>query len=136
MRGWSSIFVAVLLLAVAFWSFAGDGFGSSTLICAAVAAFFFFRGAQGLSVGEAGDPSAVIDFVTDPADAIVDTATDRLSEWIDDRPKAAAAADQPGFDADAALARYMAQREREPAAAPAVIPASAAPARSFGRKGL
>ena len=33
MRGWSSIFVGFLLLAAAYWSFASDGFGSSTLMC-------------------------------------------------------------------------------------------------------
>ena len=128
MRGWSSIFAGFLLLGVAYWSFAADGFGASTLLCAAAAAFFFFRGAQGQEVDATGDPSALIDFVRDPADAIVDTATDRLTDWLKDDEKT----EQPGFDADAAVARYLAQRATEPAASPA----SSAPPRGFGRKGL
>ena len=136
MRGWSSIAVGFLLLGVAYLWFAMDGLGSSTLLCAAAAAFFFFRGAQGLTAqeaGDVGDASAVIEFVSNPADAIVDNATDRLADWFKDKeqPKAAAA-EQPGFDPDAAIARYLAQRGSEPASAPV----GPAPFRGFGRKGL
>ncbi len=133
MRGWSSIFAGFLLLGVAYWSFASDGFGSSTLLCAAAAAFFFFRGAQGLEVSETGDPSALVDFVSDPAEAIVDTATDRLADWLnDDEPNSAAAAEQRELAVEAAIARYMAQRGTEQAAASV----SPGPPRGFGRKGL
>ena len=128
MRGWSSIFVGFLLLGLAYWSFAVDGFGSSMLMCAAAAALFFFRGAQGLAVGEGGDPTAVFEFVRDPADAIVDTATERLTDWLNDDKKT----EQVEFDPDAAVARYLAQRGTEPTAAPA----SPAPYRGFGRKGV
>ena len=127
MRGWTSMLVGFLLLAVAVWWFTVDGLGSSALLCGAAAAFFFFRGAQGLSVGEAGDPTALVDFVTDPADAIVDAATDQVAEWMRSDDQKATAGEQRGFDADAVIARYLAQREAEPAA-----PAP----RGFGRKGL
>src|SRR5688572_17701060 len=100
MRGWSSIFAGFLILAVAYWTFAADGFGSATLICAAAAAFFLLRGAQGLGVEESGDPTALIDFVTDPADAIVDSATDKLADWLrDGRPQDSAG--EAKFDPDA-----------------------------------
>ena len=105
-------------------------------MCDAAAAFFFVRGAQGLTANEAGDvgdASAVIEFVSNPADAIVDTATDRLADWFGDKdPKAAAPAEQPGFDPDAIVARYLAQRGSEPESATA----GQAPLRGFGRKGL
>jgi hypothetical protein len=130
MRGWTSIFVGFLLLAVAVWVFTAEGLGASTLICGVAAGFFFFRGAQGLTVGESGDPTALIDFVANPADAIVDSATDRFAEWLGDgSPKDAP--EQPKFDVEAAFARYM---EHRPADAPAVP--SMAPQRGFGRKGL
>jgi hypothetical protein len=133
MRGWTSILAAVLLLGVAYWSYADDGLVSSALICAAAAAFFFFRGAQGLSVEEAGDASALIDFVKDPADAIVDTATDRLADWLQpNEAQAATGGEQRGFDPDAVIARHLEQRKAEAAAAPASAPAY----RGFGRKGV
>lgn len=139
MRGWSAIFVGFLLLGLAVWSFAWDGFSSSTLICATAAAVIFFRGAQGMEINEVGDPLAVIEFVRNPADAIVDSATERLSDWLDDRPNSTGA-NQGGFDPDAVLDRYLAQRGPDPVAAPAAVSAvaatSPAPPRGFGRKGL
>ena len=117
-------------MALAGWIFSADGFGSSTLICAVAAGFFLIRGAQGLTVGESGDPIALIEFVTNPADAIVDSATDRVSDWLGDAT-AKEAPELPKFDVDAAFARYM---ERRPIEAPAVV--STAPQRGFGRKGL
>ena len=127
MRGWTSFAVGFLLLGIAYWSFATDGFGASTLLCGAAAAFFFFRGAQGQELDPNGDPTAVVDFVSDPAEAIVDTVTDRLGEWLgEDRTEQV-----KEFDPDAAVARYLAQRGTEPAAAPV----SPQPYRGFGRKG-
>src|SRR5687768_18407730 len=118
MRGWSSFVAGFLLLGVAYWSFASNGFGASMLMCAAAAAFFFFRGAQGQELDTNGDPTAVVDFVSDPAEAIVDTVTDRLGDWLgEDRTRQAE--EDAGFDPDAAVARYMAQRGSEPAPSPA-----------------
>ena len=147
MRGWSSFLVGFLLLGVAYWSFTAEGLGSSTLMCAAAAAFFFYRGALGQELDTTGDPTAVIEFVRDPAEAIVDTATDRLGDWLGDRKAEEKPADGRGvnhrqalvdwlhdrdepaaFDPDAAIARYMENREPQQD-----IPA---PVRSFGRKGL
>lgn len=136
MRGLSSILVGLLLIAVASWNFTTDGFGSATLICGVAAAFFFFLGARGMTVGEAGNPIALVDFVRDPAGAIVDTATDRIGDWLSDDKPAAAQPEQPKFDADAAIARYLAQRPEPSAAQAAAAPAASAPVRGFGRKGV
>ena len=130
MRGWSSIFAGFLLLGVAYWSFSAEGFDVSTLLCAAAAAFFLFRGAHGLEVDVSNDPTALIDFVRDPADAIVDTATDKISDWFKDDK-----AEQAEFDPDAAVARYLAQRDPDQGGASAAAPPSPAPYRGFGRKG-
>ncbi len=151
MRGWSAIFVSFVLLGLAVWSFAWDGFSSSTLMCAVAAAFIFYRGVQGMEITEVGDPLAVIDFVKNPADAIVDSASDRLADWLGDRNAAEEPAestsvnhrqalvdwlhdrDEPAaFDPDAAIARYLENRGPEIA----TQPESAVPIRSFGRKGL
>ena len=126
MRGWTSVLVGFLLLGMAYWSFAAEGFGMSALLCGAAAAYFMFRGALGLSVGQVGDSSAVIDFIKDPADAIVDTATDRFADWYNDKKEPAE--EKSSFDPDAVIARYLDQRGAKPE--------PSAPIRSFGRKGV
>jgi hypothetical protein len=143
MRGWSSVFLGLLLFAGAAWMLSAGGFGSLTLFCGAAGLFLIIRGAQGLGVGEAGDPTALVDFVTNPAGAIVDTATDRIGDWFKAKPAPAPVAEKEGFDPDAVIERYLAQRGTELPALSA-IPAdnaamgitNAAPARSFGRKGV
>ncbi len=141
MRGWSSIFAGFLLLGVAYVTYTLDGFGTMTWICGGAAAMFFLRGAFGLEVGASGGAAGLLEFIQDPADAIVDSATDKLADWLkEDEPQAAAVATpaasapepkQPKVVAEGAMERYFAQRDAELAAAP-----SAAPLRSFGRKGL
>ena len=130
MRGWSAIVVGFVLLALALWSFAWDGLNSSTMMVAAAAAFSFMRGAQSLGIGGVADPSALVDFAMNPAGAIVDTAADRLSDWLDDAPIPATAQPEK-FDPDAVVARYVEQRGTEP-----VAPMNPAPVSGFGRKGL
>ena len=132
MRGWTSMLVGFLLLGMAYWSFAADGIGMSAVLCISASAYFFFRGANGMPIGDVGDPSAVIDFIKDPADAIVDTATDRFADWCGSKPDSAEAEEQSKFDPDAVIARYLDQRVSQPAPQPEV----AAPVRAFGRKGL
>ena len=135
MRGWSAIVVGFLLLGLAVWSFVWDGFNSSTVMVATAAGFAFVRGAQGLGIGEVGAPSALVEFAMNPAGAIVDTAADRLSDWLDDAPTPTTAQSEK-FDPDAVVARYVEQRGTEPVAAPAPAPSIPAPVRGFGRKGV
>jgi hypothetical protein len=130
MRGWTSFLVGFLLLGLAVWSFSADGLGSSALLFAAGAAFFVYCGAHGREVSETGDPTAVIDFVKDPADAIVDSATERLADWLKE-PQSAA--DEPArFDPDAVIARYIENRGAESTGQLEIT----APIQGFGRKGL
>ncbi len=148
MRGWSSFVAGFLLLASAYWLYSLGGFGSEAMICGVAAAAFFLQGAFGLGVGAGDGATGLVDFIQNPADAIVDSAADRLADWLqDDEPQAAAAAApataaappaaapivvQPlKVVAEGAMDRYFAQRDAELAAS-----ASPAPPRSFGRKGL
>ena len=147
MRGWTSFVAGFLLLALAYWLYSLGGFGSEAMICGVAAAGFILQGAFGLGVGAGDNATGLVDFIQNPADAIVDSASDRLADWLGDRK----AAEEPGkgtsvnhrqalvdwlhdrdepaaFDPDAAIARYMESREPQPE--------SAAPIRSFGRKGL
>ena len=129
MRGLSSLLVGTFLLSLGAWLFVMGGYNSIVLLLVSAGLFLLVRGLQGLGIAEAGDPTALADFVTDPADAIVDCAFDKAGEWMEEK-KRKDVADPPGFDADAAFARYMAQR-------PELMPEQAPQAaRGFGRKGL
>ena len=128
------MFVGFLLLGLAVWSFAWDGFNSSTLMVAAAAAFIFVRAAQGMGLGEVGDPLAVIEFVRNPADAIVDSATERLGDWLTADEPTSGREEEGKFNPDAVVARYLEQRGSEPAAASPAATSIPAPMRSFGRK--
>jgi len=150
MRGWSSFVAGFMLLALAYWLYSLGGLGSQAIICGAAAAAFFFRGAFGREIGGGDGATGLLEFVHNPADAIVDSATDKLADLLhNDKQQAAAgrAAATPTVVAPApaapivvqpqkvvaegAMDRYFAQRDAELAAA-----ASPAPARGFGRKGL
>ena len=129
MRGLTSIGAAILLLGLAAWFFSRSGVGMAVVLLGAASLVMFFRGLQGQGFkGAAGDASGTVDFIRDPGGAIVDSAVDTLGQFLaDSRQKP----EQPAFDADAALARYMANR---PESGPQAEPA---PARArFGRKGL
>ena len=150
MRGWSSFIAGFLLLGLGYWLYSLGGFGSEALICGVAAAAFILQGAFGQGLGAGDGATGLLDFIQNPADAIVDSATDKLADWLqDDDPQAAAApaaaapaATPPAAAppiivqphevvAEGAMDRYFAQREAELAAS-----AAQAPARGFGRKGL
>src|SRR5829696_6090380 len=109
MRGWSSMVVGAGLLGLSFWAFQKEGYSGTALLFFTAGMFLVFRGWQRLGVTEAGDPIAVADFVSDPAEAIVDAAVDRAGEWLNDKD-GKQAEEKPGFDVDAAFSRYMANR--------------------------
>lgn len=129
MRGLTSIGAAILLLGLAGWLYSQSGLGlGSGLLCLA-SLVMFYRGVQGQGVTTAaGDAMNTVDFIRDPGGAIVDSAVDTIGQMIGDRTKEK---EGPAFDADAALARYMAKREPMPfdETLPAARP-------QFGRKGL
>jgi hypothetical protein len=136
MRGWSSLLVGSVLLALAAW-LQWTGLSSAAAItCGLAGAFLIYRGFQGLEVTEAGDPTALGDFISDPAGALVEAAAEKVEVRLRESRKTRAgdSSDElsTGFDADAALARYMANRPAAAAAAGETAPA----ARGFGRKGI
>ena len=137
MRGWSSIVVGVALLGLAAWAQMMSIHSGVAISFGLAGAFLIFRGFQGAEITEAGDPTALGDFISDPAGALVDAAVDKADERSTARRAAAGAsalADAPSdFDPDAALARYMANRPPPQPEAAVDVPA---PARGFGRKGL
>ena len=159
MRGWTSYLIGLLLLAVASWVFWKDGASGTAILFAALSLIMFFRGAQGQDVTSLEDVTAPIEFAHDPAGSIVDAVVDRAAERMNPRQDKADGAQTggkgildaaaakvgeflggdsdrdavaaTGFDPDAVIKRYLADRP-EPAA-----DAAPAPARPrFGRKGL
>jgi hypothetical protein len=134
MRGVTSIAVGAGLLAVAIGMAAYGASLTTVLIFGAGALVLFYRGFQGQGVGTVEDVTAPMDFISNPAGAIVDAATDKVGEMLMEARRPAEPKEPPAFDADAALARYLANR---PAPAPSSSAADPAPARrQFGRKGL
>ena len=161
MRGWTSYFIGTLLLAIAIWSYSSGGFSSTTILFGALALLMFFRGANGEPVTGAEDIMAPMEFIQNPAEAIVEAAVDKVGEMFggneDNRTKdekgakqgkgvlgtAAIKVDQvlngtgekdaqgSAFDPDAVIQRYLATRA-EPITESA--PVSVRP--QFGRKGL
>lgn len=98
---------------------------------------------QGDRSASFNDADAVMDFVKNPAGAIAGEFWDRATQFADDRETDARrklaraeskqAVAETGFDADAAIERYLANRPAEAA------PPDPAPLRAgggFGRKGL
>ena len=133
MRGWSSILVGVALLGIAAWTHFTGMFSGAAILFGLPGAYLIYRGFQGVEIMDAGDPTALGDFISNPAEALVDAAVEKGDEWMTERRKAAADAPaEPAFDADAAIARYMANRPQDPV--PAVQ--TSQPVRGFGRKGL
>ena len=141
MGGLTSIIAGLVLFAIAVWSYMDGGFSASTLAFLVGAGVLIFKGAQGQNLTQAGDVSATMDFVKDPAEAIVDAVVERVPGLGPRRPvrKSEPEEQGPAFDADAALARYL---ENRPADLPPIVPPIAppmgepAPRRGFGRKGL
>ena len=141
MGGLTSILGGLVMFAIAVWSYMTGGFSTATLVFLVGAGVLFLRGAQGRSLTQAGDVVAPMDFVANPADAIVDAVTERVTGLVPGRPAKKSEPEEqgPAFDADAALARYL---ENRPADLPPIVPpiapplAEPAPRRSFGRKGL
>lgn len=141
MGGLTSIFGGLILLAFAVWSYiSGGGFDTTVLALLVGAAVLFWHGVQGRGVTQAGDIIAPMEFVKNPAEAIVDAAVERVSAAVPQRRKSWDVEEPAKFDADAALAHYMANR---PADLPAPPPTESAPPsfdpaprRGFGRKGL
>lgn len=130
MRGWSSMFMGLTLLAVAACAHLA-GLSGAAITLGLAGAFLIYRGLQGVSVTDAGDPTALGDFISNPAGSLIEAATGQAEEWLAEKRKGPAE-EPPRFDADAAFARYIANRPSSP---PQAVQASP-PARGFGRRRL
>lgn len=130
MRGLSSIIVGLLLFGIGCWLYVESGFGTTMLMFAVGGAVLFVRGCYGIDINSPDDVVAPLEFISNPADAIVDSAVDKFSDLIADRRKPTEEASST-FDPDAVIAKYL---ENRPAATAATAPAP--PPRGFGRKAL
>ena len=133
MRGLTSIGAAILLIGIAGWMVSKSGAGATAFALAAASCVLLFRGIQGHGLKtSAGEASNTIDFVRNPAGTIVESAIDTIGDLLDDERKKAEP--ESTFDADAAFARYMANRPEQAAPVPGI---QVAPVQAqFGRKGL
>jgi len=133
MRGLSSTFVGMGLLAGGVWLFMHNY--SNTLLLGLLGAglVLLYRGYQGLTIVEAADDAMLpAEFISNPRGAAIDLAVDRIGQLFEDQQDKAAAEQERNFDPDAIMARYL---ENRPAGQPASSQVPAAP-RGFGRKGL
>lgn len=133
MRGLTSIGAAILLMAIAGWYAMSSGLNPMSLALAAGSCVLLYRGIQGQELQtSAGDAMGTFEFVRDPGGTIVDSAVDTIGDFLKGDEKKSAD-EESTFDADAVIARYMANR---PESAPSPQ-AEAVPVRAqFGRKGL
>ena len=150
MRGIGSIVGGILVLAIAA---AGLLYGlplEFVLPVLGLAGLLLAGGIYALVTGQSVELTPAVEFVQNPAAAMFEGAIDavidrnaerrqdtsprppfgRLSQILTDSD---AHETREPFDADAALARYMARRDAVP---PADMPVQAVPSRGFGRKGL
>ena len=130
MRGMSSIIVGILLAGAGAWLYMEGGFGTEVLVLVAAGALLGARGCMGSDISSVDDVAAPIEFLRNPAGAIVDEATDRLTEMLTQK-KQPEPEPVSTFDPDAAIARYLENRPVQEAAPP-----QHPPIRGFGRKGL
>jgi hypothetical protein len=133
MRGLTSIGAAIVLMAIAGWTFADKGVNAMSLALAAGSCVLLYRGIQGQELQtSAGDAVGTFEFVRDPGGTIVDSAYDTIGGFLKGDEKKSAE-EESTFDPDAVIARYMANRGESPPSPQA----EAAPVRAqFGRKGL
>ncbi len=136
MRGWSSIVVGSGLMVLAVWAHLTSFFSAAAIPIGLAGVFLVYRGLQGVEVADAGDPTVLGDFISNPAEALVEAAAEKAEEWLTERRETEASGPysdgQAQFDADAAFARYMANREKSPSPSPEAL----RPSPGFGRKGL
>ena len=111
MGGLSSILTGLVLAGIALWFFTVGGSLETALMFVVGALFLFWRGFHG--AGFSGDnETGPLDFVLNPRGAVIDSAVDagagRLAEVFGGTEPAAE--DQPKFDPDAIIARYIENR--------------------------
>ena len=135
MRGWTSILGGMVMAGLALWLLSSSGANTTAFVFGAGALILFYRGYQGLTLGESADDAMMpMEFVSDPRGTILEIASDQVGNWMETARNQASteSGKDPSFDPDAVIARYMEQRAENPL--PAIAPPPAP--RGFGRKGL
>jgi hypothetical protein len=132
MRGWTSSIGGAVCVGAAMWMLAQGYSDKTVLVLAGAALVLFFRGYQGLTIGEAANDAMLgASFVADPKRTAINYASDRMDNLID--------GDGDGneqhhrIDVDKIMDRYLEERSRNAPAAQATPSASPI---GFGRKGI
>ena len=141
MHGWKHWLMGAGFFGFGAFKLFTDGSPWLVGLCFAASAYLFYRALHDQTGAPVDDLQFAVDFVRNPYDAVVDQVVGHFTERDDEpaeqnRPPVAQALVRPeepapepsGFDPDAAIARYLANR---PAPEPAPL---ARPAGGFGRK--
>ena len=129
-----AMFLGVGLLGVSGFSFyRGDTLSALAFLAGACAVLV--PSIMGRGAGDLDSASAAIDFIRNPAGAIVDAAVDRIGGAVEERKSAPADKEEPSFDVDAAFNRYIERKVEVSGGTAPAVSASPAP-RTFGRKGI
>ena len=131
MRGWTSSMAGAVCVGAAMWMLAQGHSDKTVLLLAGAALVLFFRGYQGLTLGEAAnDAMLAANFVADPKRGAMNFAVDRMDKIIDAEDDAE---ENHRFDAEKIIDRYLEERAKNP---PPGAPAPSSAPAGFGRKGL
>ena len=131
MRGWTSSIGGAVCVGAAMWMLAQGHADKTVLVLAGAALVLFFRGYQGLTIGEAASDAMLgASFVADPKRTAINYASDRMDNLIDGDD---GNEEHHRIDVDKIMDRYLEERSRNAPAAEATPPASPF---GFGRKGI
>ncbi|HUP68131.1 MAG TPA: hypothetical protein VM145_07970 [Sphingomicrobium sp.] len=130
MRGISSTIGGLGLLGFGLWKFVQGEANLTVMVLLASALILLFRGYQGLTIRQSVDEAMLpAQLIANPRAAAFDFAVDRIDRLLEDVGPTPQSETKPGFDPDAAIARYMETRGKPPA-----DPAHTEIPRQFGRK--
>ena len=131
MRGWTSSIGGAVCVGAAIWMLAQGHSDKTVLVLAGAALVLFFRGYQGLTIGEAASDAMLgASFVADPKRAAINYASDTMENLIDGDD---GNEEHHPIDVDTIMDRYLEERSRS---APAAQASPSAPRIGFGRKGI
>jgi hypothetical protein len=132
MRGWTSSIGGAVCVGAAMWMLVQGHSDKTVLVLAGAALVLFFRGYQGLTIGDAASDAMLgASFVADPKRTAINYASDRMDnlidgddDWNEERHR---------IDVDKIMDRYLEERSRNAPAAQATPSASPI---GFGHKGI
>ena len=123
MRGLTSIGEAILLMAIAGWTFADKGVNAMSLALAAGSCVLLYRGIQGEELQtSAGDAVGTFEFVRDPGGTIVDSAYDTIGDFLNGDDKKAEPAQSTSTPRRPSPATWPIVQGRRPCRKPRRLP--------------